>query len=728
LKLLHHPNVIEVLGSYAYRGEVNLVFRRAEGGTLADLLENPPTPAFQSNKAFLKALSGLCSAVSIVHQHVSSKTDLEMIGCHHDLKPANILVENNEFVLADFGLSNLKDAEKDSDTPARAVHPYYSPPECWQPAGSSEKPIIHRSSDVWSLGCIIAEVVTYMLDGPQGVAKFEQSRSFQDGIITRYRFHRGGKEEPAVTMWIKKMQNSASETIQMLGCLVYNTLQLEPRKRPSAHKIEQHMCFVVIHSLSSSICHLYEKVSVESQSIEAYLEQTRFMSWKYGCGIDDNYSFDIKLKGWKDIKRYRAVMESLTDIEKELNYVLGICKQSLSRIFRVLRQLNTLLIEDLPQDAQDRARTFLDVKMMASEHDLSLLANINVPEARRLAMLATVKTMTEVSKSREGKGGCIDRKRLKKVKRFEDFVICRLEDSSGVDCGPVLIESRTYEEHQAEKRIATELYERLESITAQLKTANHSEGMDGFRVLPCAGFYQDPTAYSCGIIYHFPSQSANTTFTSLRSSLEISQRKPTLQPSLEARFELALALATSLRQFHKANWFQKSVSSFNIVFCHDDTASWLDGIKNPFFLGLLYSRSNDIKAFTEGPTEEASHRDFQHPEYRKNNLRFRAEYDYFSLGLVLLEIGLWQPLSQLAERRMKDGDKESSKPFMEYILQSCVPRLALTMGTRYRKVVQTCLNGDFGAKGSSKDEVVRFTNIQLRFSDLVVETLAKCSV
>lgn len=46
---------------------------------------------------------------------------------------------------------------------------------------------------------------------------------------------------------------------------------------------------------------------------------------------------------------------------------------------------------------------------------------------------------------------------------------------------------------------------------------------------------------------------------------------------------------------------------------------------------------------TDGPISGAIFQEYQHPEYLRTG-RYRAAYDYYSLGLVLLEIGVWMSL------------------------------------------------------------------------------------
>lgn len=121
LNHLSHPNILELLTSYTHDKKHNLVFPLAEGGTLADLLKTEPeSTSFNSDETLLIALAGLSSGIEHVHSFVERRIDLSLIGCHHDLRPKNILVSKNIFILADFGLSRFKNSSENSKTAFKA--------------------------------------------------------------------------------------------------------------------------------------------------------------------------------------------------------------------------------------------------------------------------------------------------------------------------------------------------------------------------------------------------------------------------------------------------------------------------------------------------------------------------------------------------------------------------------------------------------------------------------
>ncbi|KAF2810678.1 uncharacterized protein BDZ99DRAFT_462031, partial [Mytilinidion resinicola] len=158
--------------------------------------------------------------------------------------------------------------------------------------------------------------------------------------------------------------------------------------------------------------------------------------------------------------------------------------------------------------------------------------------------------------------------------------------------------------------------------------------------------------------------------------------------TLNHRFALASALATTLLDFHKASLVHKSISSHNIIFfsrhgpCIDD----------PYLIGFNYSRPNQPKAFTTGPPPSLTARKYYHPSYTseasRRGERFRLDYDYYGLGLVLVEIGLWD--------RLENFKGNSPTELKNRLLKTQVPLLGHTVGQSYRKAVEACLMGPFG--------------------------------
>ncbi len=151
LKLIKHSNIIELLGSYNYRDKHNLIFSLARDENLANLFKNARPSAFQSDENIILTLSELCSAMHVTHNLFSKNNMLTRIGCHHDLKFQNVLVDDVTFLLADFDLSRFKELTEGSVTSYKFVGDYYIASKCEDISASDEtkrRQIIGRSSDI----------------------------------------------------------------------------------------------------------------------------------------------------------------------------------------------------------------------------------------------------------------------------------------------------------------------------------------------------------------------------------------------------------------------------------------------------------------------------------------------------------------------------------------------------------------------------------------------------
>jgi hypothetical protein len=79
--------------------------------------------------------------------------------------------------------------------------------------------------------------------------------------------------------------------------------------------------------------------------------------------------------------------------------------------------------------------------------------------------------------------------------------------------------------------------------------------------------------------------------------------------------------------------------------------------------------------------------------------KYKREYDYYSLGMVLLEIGLWFPLSGLM-RKHAEWRQLDAKAFADRVRREYCPQLGSFVGSVYRDVVADLLDG--GSWGESQ--------------------------
>jgi hypothetical protein len=140
----------------------------------------------------------------------------------------------------------------------------------------------------------------------------------------------------------------------------------------------------------------------------------------------------------------------------------------------------------------------------------------------------------------------------------------------------------------------------------------------------------------------------------------------------------------------------------NVLFSPPEGAENVEWAKNPKILGFASSRENRLDSFTHGPDQSRQLRSYQHPEYLERQERYREEFDYYSVGMLLLEIGFWSTLSSITKDDHFQG--VSDEEFRKQVLATRVPQLRITMGTRYMEATRMCLEGGFaGRPGDSGD-------------------------
>jgi hypothetical protein len=166
-----------------------------------------------------------------------------------------------------------------------------------------------------------------------------------------------------------------------------------------------------------------------------------------------------------------------------------------------------------------------------------------------------------------------------------------------------------------------------------------------------------------------------------------------LEPLLGERFELARALAASVYELHASGWLHKEISSHKIVFLASKGIKTLS-IKYPFLIGFGYARPDELDAVSLVRSGR-DHDLYHHPDLRKSSKandeqpdpRFERKYDIYSLGLVLLEIGIWDSIS------IFNKDSYDPHAFTERLLRVCKRDLGHRMGAIYTDVVIRCIEG-----------------------------------
>ncbi|KAI5841303.1 hypothetical protein BZA05DRAFT_385302 [Tricharina praecox] len=185
------------------------------------------------------------------------------------------------------------------------------------------------------------------------------------------------------------------------------------------------------------------------------------------------------------------------------------------------------------------------------------------------------------------------------------------------------------------------------------------------------------------------------------------------RPTLGQRFQIAKTLATTVFQLHSVGWLHKSIRSENILFFGAPGQMY----SQQYLVGFEFSRDeNDTSTMEQDDALERNI--YRHPDRQgPPDTRFSVLHDIYSLGVILLEIGLWRPV--IGFEAFADMDPDTVK---ERLREHANARLPHYMGRKYTRAVLECLDqtlvdGDVVALGGLE----RFReSVQIAFCEKVL--------
>lgn len=741
LNTLNNENIVQAYISYRHRGAYSFLFPLADSDLSALIRSDTRPPAFETDTAIVKALHGLAAALAEVHNFNSTTLGVQFKGCHHDLKPQNILVSGSRFLLADFGLSRLKAMEEDSTSTSKSIGEYLAP-ECRNP--NNQRQLIGRKSDIWSFGCIISEVLAYMDGGPDGVEHFRSSRMTTVDQWTNYAFHFSGQVKTSVQQWLTSMlERGKPGHYALILDMIRQMLRPDPRERPDATVVRRIMCCLEAKLLLEDSLRLYSLLAARYEDPFLFVESERLRAWGCTLGVlqprgpwrwsachPDSLSrpaLDVLQSIYDELRSMETSHDTQNRAADTAMSVPGATIYDLGEGLldgRRLHVCNDQLVDLLdPVDRTTLAR-FLFRSILRTE-DVNGLRRIESETesyggVAEIQPLAQMKLIFQLAQEKELSGEL----RHKIPPDGKVVVTGTIEHHSrGRYCTPtgpdeqVLIEWRPI--NSPSEPVSQELLLRVDALAGLSSTPSKPAEI---RVLDCVGYYLDKERRAFGILYRFPQlrggesgESAEPM--SLFQLISSTANSTHGRPFLGARFAIARSIASCILYCHSINWLHERLNSFNIVFFSRPGTPIATPRTLPFVVGFDHSRQDKKKAFSHGPPSDERLQHYLHPDY-SDGRPFRKLFDYYSVGLVLLEIGLWRTLESITSK-YKFHDREGVR---KEVVERYLPGLLYSMGEIYYETVRACLDHGLGSKDSSDEDVAT------SFQELVVEKLERCIV
>ena len=281
----HHENILVTKASLQWGGTYSLFFDLAKYN-LDDYFHDVNMSMLPTQKAMVFGQCiGLAGALAFLHNDLFlNASSSEQLQCYHlDLKPQNILVfERDEpngrhgnyiWKISDFGISKIKHCKRRGSNESSSHHVSFlemifrpKKPEASSgvdnsryggtyaaPEARLESDKVTRKSDVWSLGCLITLVLTFLDSGTIGIADFGNSRlqgrdndRFFESKLPLIGTEAVDELHPSVPKWLDGLVAKAHERSELEGKAVEKTSQYvlesmllaDQEKRHEAKQVE----------------------------------------------------------------------------------------------------------------------------------------------------------------------------------------------------------------------------------------------------------------------------------------------------------------------------------------------------------------------------------------------------------------------------------------------------------------------------------------------------------
>lgn len=224
--------------------------------------------------------------------------------------------------------------------------------------------------------------------------------------------------------------------------------------------------------------------------------------------------------------------------------------------------------------------------------------------------------------------------------------------------------------------------ERIAELALLLKYPRHF----GFATMACIGVITNGMEKNSGfggktkLIYQIPETADPLGHpVSLYDVLSKKEFRCEEPPDIDVRFKLVSSLANALHEMHCTGWLHRNISSQNIHFLRTKSGNGIESLdlERPYVTGFDAARSFTACSSIFRYRSDLAAAINQHPGYimlkywsqqkakdgnTGDKLFYMPRHDYYSIGLVFLEVGMWRNLQSMLLREIQYFEEENNPP------------------------------------------------------------------
>lgn len=259
----------------------------------------------------------------------------------------------------------------------------------------------------------------------------------------------------------------------------------------------------------------------------------------------------------------------------------------------------------------------------------------------------------------------------------------------------------------------------IKSRTQQLAGLLSASGENRLGTLPFKGLVDQRNMSRHAFVFNFPLDADTNSSPETLHSVIDTPSSANLWP-LAARFRVAQTVAKSIGAFHADGWVHKGVRSQSVAFFKNRDSKILLR-DSPYLVDIEYSRPESGSTLLLRDNDDEKNL-YRHPEIQDvARSSFSKLHDIYSLGVVLLEIAMWQTargiVNDVIKRDKFKPDAVNAIGLQKIYINRTKRRVEHLMGTAYQSAVLACLENRY------KDQILR-PDFSMVFHEEVTQKLS----